>query len=127
MKLGGGDLQIPGTNVGPVKQQLDKSPQEFWERALSMYPSRETAKERGGGPASISNIPSGSGAGGITLWGGDLGFVGGDVPESGGSARELPQTDGGVEGKAAEGRELEKRGSGEGVQGSGYPGTGGVH
>ena len=45
----------------------------------------------GGVPASVRNVLLGSVTGGITLWGGDLLFVGGDVPESGGSARGIPQ------------------------------------
>ena len=44
-----------------------------------MDPARETAKEIRGEPASVSNVLSGSGAGGITIWEGDLVFVGGDV------------------------------------------------
>ena len=39
-----------------------------------MDPARETANERGGGPVSVSNVLSGSGAGGITIWGRYLGF-----------------------------------------------------
>ena len=37
--------------------------------------ARETAKQRGGGTASVSNVLSCSGAGGITLWGRDLVFL----------------------------------------------------
>ena len=39
---------------------------------------RETSKERGGRPASVSNILPVSGAGGVTLWEEYLGFVGGN-------------------------------------------------
>ena len=46
--------------------------------------AKETAKERRGGPASVSNVLLGSGVGGVTLWGGDLVFVSGNVQESGG-------------------------------------------
>ena len=69
----------------------------------------------------------GSSAGSITLWGGDLGFVRVDVPEIGWIARGLTEIDDGVEGKAAEGRDLEKRGSWKGDQGSGNPDAGGVN
>ena len=40
--------------------------------------------------------------------------VGGNVLEIGGSARGIPKADNRAEGKEAEGRNLEKRGSGEG-------------
>ena len=40
-----------------------------------MEPARETTKERGGRPASVRNVLSGSGEGGVIIWGGDLGFV----------------------------------------------------
>ena len=40
--------------------------------------------EGGGVPVSSSCVLSGSGAGGVTLWGGDLGFIGGNFQESGG-------------------------------------------
>ena len=79
---------------------------ESWEVAHSMDSDRETAKQREGRPASISNVLSGSGAGGITIWGRDLGFVGGNVPEAGGIARGIPQIDDRAEGKAEEGRYL---------------------
>ena len=55
--------------------------------------ARKTEMERGRGPASVRNVLSESGAGGITLWGRYLGFVGGDVPEDVKSARGIPQTD----------------------------------
>ena len=92
-----------------------------------MEPARGSTKEKGGGPASVRNFLSGSGAGGITFWCGDLNVAGGDVQEAGGSARGLPQTGDGAEVQAAEGRDLEKCGSGKGNQGSGNPDTEGVH
>ena len=53
-------------------QMLDRSddncpkvPPKFWEGAPSLEPARETAKDRGGGPASVSNVLSGSGEGSI--------------------------------------------------------------
>ena len=71
-----------------------------------MEPDRETAKEIGGGPASVINALLGSGVGGITLWGRDLGFVGVEVPESGGSSRGLSHTYERAEVKAAEVQDL---------------------
>ena len=86
--------------------------------------ARETSMKRGGGPASVSNIISGSGTGGINFWGGDLDFVGGNVPESVGSACGIPQTYDKAEGKTSEGRDLDKQGSHKGVQVSGNLDTG---
>ena len=86
--------------------------------------SRETAKKRGGGPASVRNVLSGSSSGSIIIWGRDLSFVVGDVQESGGSARGISQTGNGKEPQASEGQDLEKRGSGKSTQGSGNPDTG---
>ena len=56
-----------------------------------MEPARGTSIERGGGPASVRNVLLGSGAGGVTIWGGDLSFVGGNIQEAGGGARGFPQ------------------------------------
>ena len=92
-----------------------------------MDPARETAKERGGGHVSVSNVLLVSDAGGITLWGGDLGFVGGNFPEAVGISRVISQIDWGAEDKSEEGWDLEKQGSGECAQGSGNPDTGGVY
>ena len=92
-----------------------------------MDPDRKTDKQRGSGPACVRNILSGNGTGGVTLWDGDLGFVGGNVQESRGGAHGFPQTVDGSEGHAVEGRDLEKRGSGEGNQGSRNSDTGDVN
>ena len=54
--------------------------------------ARETAKETWGKPASVSNVLSNSGVGGATLWGGDLGFVGGNVKKTIEDAHGFPQT-----------------------------------
>ena len=56
--------------------------------------------------------------------GGDLGFLGGNVPEAGESAHGITQTDDGAEGKVEKERDLEKQGSGKVAQGSGNPDTG---
>ena len=127
MHRGCGDLQISGTDAGLIRQQLAGSPPECLEGAPSLEPARETAKERGGRTASVRNVLSGSGAGGITFWGGDLDFVSANVPKAGGSARGLPKTDDGAEGKAVEGRDLEKLSSGKGAQRSSNPEPGGIH
>ena len=92
-----------------------------------MEPARETTKERGVGTTSVINVLLVIGAGGITIWGGDLDFVGNNVSGAGGNARGLPNKDDGVEGKAAEVRDLHKQGGGEGSQGSGNPDTGVVN
>ena len=83
--------------------------------------------EGGGGSVSVRNVLSGSGAGGVILWGRDLGFVGGDVQEDGGGARGVPHTGSGKDGQAVEGRDLEKHGSSECTQRSRNADTGDVH
>ena len=82
---------------------------------------------RGGRPASVSNILSGSGAGGVNLWGGDLGFVGGNFQEVGGGTRGFPHTVYRPDVQAAEGRDPETWGSVKCNQGSGNTDTGDIH
>ena len=94
-------------------RMLDSGIMEFQEGATSMDLARETAKERGGGPASVRNVLLGSGASGVTLWGGDLSFVGGNVQKSGGGARGFPYTGDRSEFQAEEGRDMEKRDRGK--------------
>ena len=106
---------------------MDGIPPERREDAPSMEPARETAKERGGGTTSVRNVLSSSGAGGVTLWGGDLGFVGRNFQEYGGGARGFNQTGDGSEGQAVEGRDLENCSSGEGTQVIWNSDTGDVH
>ena len=80
-----------------------------------MEPARETAKERGGVPVSVRNVLLGSVAGGVTLWGRDLGFSRGNLQESGRGACGFPQTVYGSVGHAKEGRYLDMHGIGEGT------------
>ena len=87
----------------------------------------ENPKDIGGVPTSVSNVLSVSGVGGINFWGGDLGFISGDVQESGGGARGFSHISDGSEYQVAEGSYLEKRGSGEGTQGRGNSDNGGIH
>ena len=54
---------------------------------------------------SARNVLLGSGTDDVTLWDGDMGFVGGNVQESGGGARGFPQTGDGSNFQEAEGRE----------------------
>ena len=92
-----------------------------------MIQAREISKERVIGPISVSNIISGSGSGGVTLWGGYLSFVGGNVQEAGGGARGFPHRVYESEVHTARGRGLEKRGSGKDILGSRYSDNGDVH
>ena len=74
----------------------------FNNSLITIYsPARETYTERGGGPMSVSNAISGSVKCGVTIWGGDLGFVGGNVQEAGGGARVFPHTGHRSDGQAA--------------------------
>ena len=67
-----------------------------------------TYKEGGGGVMIFRNVLSGGGPGIITFWVGDLGFVWYDIPESGGGARGITETDNWAEGSEVEGRYLAK-------------------
>ena len=69
----------------------------------------------------------GSGTVGVTLWGGNLSFVGGNIQESVGGTSGVPQKGDKKDGQASEGQELEKRGSVECTQRSRNTDTGGVH
>ena len=89
----GGDFQVPGKDVGPVRRQMDGGPSECWESTLSMESAGETAKEGGSVSTSFRNVLSGGGPRSINFWGGDLGFVEGDVLEAGGAARGFPKAD----------------------------------
>ena len=111
---GGGDFQVPGKDVGPVRQILDGGPSECWEGTPSMESYGETSKEGGGGSTSVRNVLLGSVPGSIDFWGGDLGFVGGDVLEAEGGAREFPKADNRKYVSAAEGYDLVICGSIEG-------------
>ena len=73
---------------------------------------------------SVSNVISGSGEGGVTLWGVDLYFVDINVQESGGGARGFPKTGDWSEGPVAYRQDMEKIGRVEGNQGIKYIYTG---
>ena len=81
------------TNIGMITSASKDAPIKFSDQCIHILNAdREIAKERGVGTTSVRNILSSSDAGGITFWGGDLGFVGGDVLKSEISAHGLPQT-----------------------------------
>ena len=52
---------------------------EFCEGAPSLEIARVTYKKRAGGTPSVSNVLSGSGADGVTLWEVDMRFSGIDL------------------------------------------------
>ena len=111
----------------PFGQRLASGPPECQEGAPSLDPDRENSTEEGGGAVSVSNVLSGSGTVSVTLWGGDLGFIGGNFQESGRGACGVPQTGDEKYGQVAGRRGLEKRGSRECTQRSGNIDTGEVH
>ena len=111
---GGGYFQVPGKDVGPVRQRLAGGPLEFWEGPLDLEPAVEAATEGGGGATSVRHVLSGGGSGSLNFWGGDLGFVGVDVPEAGGGTHGITKEDNGTYGSSSEGRDLEVCGSREG-------------
>ena len=63
---------------------------------------------------SVRHVLSSSGPESLPLWGGDLGFVRGDVQEDGGGTRWFTKDDNGAEGGATGGRNLEVGGSRKG-------------
>ena len=103
MYRGGGYFQIPGKDVGPVRRQLASGPPKLLEGTPSMELSGESAKDGGGGAASVHNVLLGGVPGSITFWGRDLGL------EAGGGTRGISKADNGAEGKASEGRDLAKK------------------
>ena len=68
-----------------------------------------------------------SGAGGVTIWGGDLDFVGGNFQEYGEVACGFSQTSDGKDVQVAEGQDLKKRDNGECTQRSDKADTGDLH
>ena len=62
-----------------VRRRLVGGPPEVQEGAPSLEPAMETSTEGGDGSVSVGNILSGSDSGGVNFWGGDLGFVSGNV------------------------------------------------
>ena len=101
---------------------MDESLPEYRERASSLKPAGENSMEIGYGPTSVNN-----GAVGVTLWGGDLGFVSVSVQESEGGASGFPQTGDGSDLQTVKGQDLEKRSRGNGTQGKGNKDTGYIH
>ena len=111
---GGGDFQVPEKDVGPVRQQLEGGPLEFQEGLSGLEPAGEAAAEEGGGATSVRQLLSSGGTGSLTFGGRDLGFVGGNVPESGWGTRWITKSDNGTKGIVIEGRNLAVCGSREG-------------
>ena len=79
-----------------------------------MESAGETDIEGGGRATSVHNFLSGGDPGSIIFWVIDLGFVGGDVLEAEGGAREFPKADNRKYVSAAEGYDLVICGSIEG-------------
>ena len=76
-----------------------------------MEPAAEASTEGGGGATSVCHVLSGGDPVSTTFWGRYLGFVGGDVPESGGDKRGVPKSDESIDGSDIEGQDLEVCGS----------------
>ena len=87
---------------------------ECQEGPQGLEPAGEAAPEGGGGATSVRHVLSIGGPYSPPLWGGDLGFVRGDVQEYGEGPRRFPKADNGSEGGATGGRNLAVGGSREG-------------
>ena len=61
-----------------------------------MEPAGEAAPGGGGRDTSVCHVLSSGGAVSPPFWGGDLGFVRGDVQEAGGGSCRFPKVDNGV-------------------------------
>ena len=101
MYKGGVYFQVPGKDVGPVRQQLDGGPSEFREGTPSTESAGETATEGGYRATSVRHVLSGGGPGSLTFGGGDLIFVRCNIPESVRGARGINISDNGTEGSVA--------------------------
>ena len=69
----------------------------------------------------------GSGAGSVTIWGGDLGIVSSNVQNNGGGPCGIPMAGDKQDGETTVVRDVEEGGSGECPQRSGDTETGEVH
>ena len=88
---------------------------ECREGPPGLEPDGEAAPEVGGGATSVCHVSSGGDTGSPPFWGGDLGFVRGDVQEDGGGTCGVTKEDNRAEGGAAEGRDLLSGGIREGT------------
>ena len=95
-------------------------------RADSGASKRNLYGERGS-TCDCQQCSIGSGEVGVTIWVGDMCFVGANVQEGEVVASGFPQTGDVSDVQAAEVRDLEKRGSGDCTQGSGNTDNGDVN
>ena len=108
MHISIGDIQVSGAAARPVGQQMAGGTPEYQEGAPSLEPVRKATTEVGVVPVSVSNVLSVSGAGGVIIWGGDLGVVGGNDQYSGGGPHRFPWAGDGKDGQTIVRRDLEK-------------------
>ena len=90
------------------------SPLELRKGLQGLELTREAATAGGVGATSVRHVLSSGGPGSPPFWGGDLGFVRGDVQEAGGGTRGFPKVYNGEEGGAMRGRDMVAGGSREG-------------
>ena len=79
---------------------------ELWEGPQGLEPAGEAAPEGGGGDTNAHHVLSSSGPDSPPFWGGNLGFVRGDVQEAGGGTRGFLKADNKAEGSATGGWDL---------------------
>ena len=90
---GGVSFQVPSKDVAPVRRKLDGGQSECMKSTPSMELSGETAKEGGGRATSVRNFLSSFCPGSTTFWGGELGFVAGNVLKTVGGALGITKAD----------------------------------
>ena len=108
---GGGQFQVPGENLRPVRRRMDGGPLGRREGLQGMDLAGEASTEGGGQDLSVRHFKLGGVPGSPHFWGGDLGLFRGDVQEYGGGTHDIPKANNRTEVSAIEGRDLEAGGS----------------
>ena len=75
---------------------MSGGPSEIWEGLQGLEPAGEYVADRGGGATSVLHVLLISGLDSTPLWGGDLGFVRGNVEEDEGGTRRFLKADNGA-------------------------------
>ena len=86
----GGGVHLPGAAAGQVRRQLALGPLQYPKEAIVMGPPWENTKKEGGIPLCVGRILHSNGPGSSNLRVKNMGDLGGNGKEAGGSSRELP-------------------------------------
>ena len=108
------DIQVSGAAARPVGRQLARGSPEYQEVAPILGPVRKATTKGGGGLVSVIHSLLRSDAGGVNLWGRNLGVICGNDKNTG-----FSKACDGKDNKATVGRELEEGGSGSVLKNTG--------